>query len=236
VYGWALSGTGTTYGGRFYSSSASGKGLLGVALAPYGTTYGGSFESKSSTGRGAYGLASSTTGRNYGVYGKTNSPSGYGVYSKGNMKVEGTFTCTGTKSAVVKLKNGEGVSLYAVESAENWFEDFGSSTLKEGKAVVDIDPIFAETVNTEVVYRVFLTPEDDCKGLYVTNKKGCSFEVRELNGGKSNIPFSYRIVAKRKGYEDLRLAKTDDEKMIAMADTEEDLQVTENEAIAADSK
>jgi len=43
--------------------------------------------------------------------------------------------------------------------------------------------------------------------LYVTNQKGTSFEVREGNGGKSDISFSYRIVAKRKGYEDHRLVR-----------------------------
>ena len=108
---------------------------------------------------------------------------------------------------MVKIKNGEGVSLYAVEASENWFEDFGSAKLKDGAAVVAIDPLYSETVNTEIDYHVFLTPRGECKGLYVTNQKGNSFEVRELNGSKSDIAFSYRIVAKRKGYEDVRLAK-----------------------------
>jgi hypothetical protein len=69
---------------------------------------------------------------------------------------------------------------------------------------------------------VFLTPRGECKGLYVINQKGGSFEVRELNGGKSDIPFSYRIVAKRKGYEDLRLAKVKEEMMTAMIGAEGD--------------
>ena len=163
-----------------------------------------------------------------GVYGKSASPNGYGVYSDGNMMctanqivggnqlVKGNQTVNGTKSAVVKLKNGEGVSLYAVEASENWFEDFGSAKLKDGAAVVAIDPLYAETVNTEIDYHVFLTPRGECKGLYVTNQKGSSFEVRELNGGKSDIPFSYRIVAKRKGYEDVRLAKVKEEMVAAL--------------------
>ena len=125
---------------------------------------------------------------------------------------------------MVKLKNGEGVTLYAVEASENWFEDFGSAKLKDGAAVVAIDPLYAETVNTEIDYHVFLTPRGECKGLYVTNQKGSSFEVRELNGGKSDIPFSYRIVAKRKGYEDLRLAKVKAETMTAGNTTEGDIQ------------
>ena len=164
-----------------------------------------------------------------GVGGESKSADGYGVYSKGNMKVDGKFTCTGTKSAVVKLKNGEGVSLYAVEASENWFEDFGSAKLKDGAAVVAIDPLYSETVNTEIDYHVFLTPRGECKGLYVINQKGSSFEVRELNGGKSDISFSYRIVAKRKGYEDVRLAKVKEEMLTAMTTAEED--VKKDEAI-----
>jgi hypothetical protein len=201
--------SGTNYGGWFQNLSTSGFGVFGFASATTGNTFGGYFQSYSTSGRGVEGWATATSGTNYGVYGGTSSPSGYGVYSKGNMMVEGNFTVTGKKSAVVKLKDGKGVSLYAVESSENWFEDFGSSKLKDGKAVVQIEPTFAETVNTGMEYHVFLTPKGDCRGLYVTNEAGTSFEVRELNGGKSATPFSYRIVAKRKGYEDQRLAKVD---------------------------
>jgi len=76
-------------------------------------------------------------------------------------------------------------------------------------AVLQIEPVFSQTVNTEVPYHVFLTPEGDCNGLYVTAKRPTSFEVRELQGGMSSIAFSYRIVAKRKGYEDVRLEKAE---------------------------
>lgn len=68
-----------------------------------------------------------------------------------------------------------------------------------------LDPTYAQTVNTELEYHVFLTPNGDCNGLYVDNKSLTSFEVRELKGGHSNIMFDYRIIAKRKGYEEVRL-------------------------------
>jgi hypothetical protein len=58
--------------------------------------------------------------------------------------------------------------------------------------------------------------------------------VRELNGGKSDIPFSYRIVAKNKGYEDVRLAKVKEETLTAMTTGEED--VKKNEAIGGRRK
>ena len=79
-------------------------------------------------------------------------------------------------------------------------------TLVNGSATVTLDPVFAQTVNTGIDYRVFVTPDGDCRGLYVTRKTATSFEVHELGGGQANIDFDYRIIAKRKRYEDVRLA------------------------------
>ena len=70
---------------------------------------------------------------------------------------------------------------------------------------MSIDPLFAQTVNTDVAYHVYLTPNGDTQGLYVTEKQPGSFVVRETGGGRSSIPFDYRIVAKRKGHEAERL-------------------------------
>jgi hypothetical protein len=64
---------------------------------------------------------------------------------------------------------------------------------------------------------VFLTPEGDCQGLYV-RKRGSRFEVRELQGGISNVAFSYCIVAKRKDIKrHRRFAKIDMPKVAARA-------------------
>ena len=98
------------------------------------------------------------------------------------------------------------VALYSVQSPENWFEDFGSGTLSNGAATIALDPEFAQTVNLAAGYHVFITPTGDCKGLYVSNKTASSFEVRELAAGTSTVTFDYRIVAKRTGYETIRLA------------------------------
>jgi hypothetical protein len=98
------------------------------------------------------------------------------------------------------------VALYAVEAPENWFEDAGAGQLSNGSAVVALEPTFAQTVNSGVEYHVFLTPKGDCEGLYVTHETATGFEVRELRGGHSNIAFDYRVMARRKGYESVRLA------------------------------
>jgi len=128
------------------------------------------------------------------------------------INAHGDLGCSGSKSAVVPVEAGaKKVALYAVEAPENWFEDAGSGELVNGSAVIRLERIFGQTVNTTLDYHVFLTPNGDCKGLYVTKKTPTSFEVHELGGGKSSIAFDYRIMAKRKGYEDVRLAdKTKD--------------------------
>jgi hypothetical protein len=100
---------------------------------------------------------------------------------------------------------GKQLETYAVHSAENWLEDYGSGELHNGSAKVAINSEFAEIVNTGVEFHVFLTPNGDCKGLYVSNKTASGFEVHELGGGKSSIAFDYKIVAKRTGHEAERL-------------------------------
>ena len=149
----------------------------------------------------------------YTLYVSNGSSSGstFGAYNAANkgcqIDYNGNINCTGAKNAVVPIDGGaHKVALSAIESPENWFEDFGSATLSNGGAVVRLEPRFGQTVNTEVEYHVFLTPDGDCNGLYVRSKTPTEFEVRELNRGTSNVHFDYRIVALRKNYETIRLA------------------------------
>jgi hypothetical protein len=132
----------------------------------------------------------------------TGSGSGFCI-----TEINGNLFCTGSKSAIVPVdQRSREVALYAVEAPENWFEDAGAAQLSNGKTVVNLEQVFGQTVNTEIEYHVFLTPKGDCKGLYVAQESATSFEVRELGGGTSNVGFDYRIMAKRKGYESVRLA------------------------------
>jgi len=117
----------------------------------------------------------------------------------------GDFSCSGTKNAVVAVDSGKHhVAMSAIESPRVWFEDFGSARLVGGVATVRLDARFIQTVNTRTEYHVFLTPNGDCKGLYVNQKNATSFEVRELGAGSSSVKFDYRISALRKGYENVR--------------------------------
>jgi hypothetical protein len=131
-----------------------------------------------------------------------------GVGGSCSIDASGDLNCTGTITPVVPVAGGQRkVGLNAINSPENWFEDAGSAQLSNGEAVVNLEPLFGETVNTAAQYHVFLTPSGDCKGLYVAQKSPSSFVVRELGGGTSSIAFDYRIMAKRKGFEQVRLVE-----------------------------
>jgi len=228
----ASTGSGT----GVYASSSSGPGVYATG-GPNGviaySTSGSAVYASGGTGDGVYGYGSGNglvaaggargiyaTGISYGVVTAHTADFGTALYASagitnngfagqflGLVDVYGDFNCYGSKSAAVKMDNGEYRAVYAQESPENWFEDFGTVQLVKGRAVVTIEPGFAQTVTTTAGYHVFLTPKGDCRGLYVTNESATSFEIRELQKGRSDLAVSYRIVAKRKGFENVRLAK-----------------------------
>jgi hypothetical protein len=133
---------------------------------------------------------------NVGIVGQTTNPNSFAGLFAGNVLINGTLTAN-VKNGVVAFPDGTQRVLHCMESPEHWFEDFGTAKLVRGRAVVRLDVDFAKVV-APGSYRVFVTPEGDCGGLYVRSKSAKRFEVRELQGGKSSVAFSYRIVARRK--------------------------------------
>jgi hypothetical protein len=122
----------------------------------------------------------------------------------------GGLFCTGEIAGGIAIQGAAkagptGTRLHTMQTPESWVEDFGSGRLVNGAAAVAFDATFARTVNTES-YHVFLTPNGDCKGLFVGRKGPKGFEVRELGGGRSGVEFDYRVVAHRQGFEKVRLA------------------------------
>ena len=126
-----------------------------------------------------------------------------------SINESGDMTAIGTKSAAVTTSDYGTRKLYAIESPQNWFEDFGSAQLVDGAVTVAIEPVFAQTVNLSDEYHVFLTPLGDCL-LYVSEKTSQGFTVKAMGGGTCSIAFDYCIVAKRLGYESLRLEPATD--------------------------
>jgi hypothetical protein len=127
------------------------------------------------------------------------------VRTDGNLIVGGNLDVIGQKAALVTTASYGKREIYAVESPGEWFEDFGSGRLTGVGTMVIIDPVFAQTVNTDREYHVFLSPNGRCT-LYTTDKRAGSFMVRRM-GGSRRCAFDYRIVARRLGYENVRLTR-----------------------------
>lgn len=165
-------------------------------------------------GSGAGGTFFSTAGN--GVLAQTGSPGQFAAVVRSNnastdpgLQVLGSFVATGTKSAIVQTADGWR-KLYAQESPENWFEDFGEGQLAGGRASIALDPIFLQTIDTvSSRYHVFVTPHTSAvEALAVTVRASDHFEVEANGKGVVDGTFSYRIVAKRKGFAGDRLART----------------------------
>jgi len=119
----------------------------------------------SNANTGVFGYSSGIVG----VTGVTSNPASYAGVFKGNVIVLGDLRATGQKPAVVPFPDGSHRALYCMESPELWFEHFGSAKLSRGRAIVKLDANFAKVIKRGD-YRVFLTPEGDCHGLYVRSR------------------------------------------------------------------
>jgi hypothetical protein len=186
-----VASSGTKRGVVGLTQSGSGVGVHGVAFPP-----------GAAPGTGHTGVMGSTAA-GFGILGTANT--GYAGGFAGHVIIWGNLTVIGTKSAAVPHPDGSHRLTYCTESPESWFEDFGRARLAHGSAEVQFDPDFAAIVRTED-FHVFLTPEGETEGLYVSRRGQDGFEVREQRGGTSDATFSYRVVARRRDVDAARLA------------------------------
>jgi hypothetical protein len=228
VAGTSLESVGVFGRSRGGASDRRGTGVIG-AFSPEGLQpeprRGDGVVGTSTLGRGVVGVSPTlgigVLGRadaleSAGVVGFSNDGIGVGGVSDlgfagqfdGDVFIRNSLTVRAAKSAAVPHPDGSHRRLYALESPESWFEDFGRGELVRGRTQVKLDPDYAAMVKTED-YHVFLTPEGDSRGLYVTNKTSRGFEVREQQGGTGTLTFSYRVLARRADIEVERLEKVE---------------------------
>ena len=166
----------------------------------------------SSSGEGVRGESETGTG----VLGR--SSSGMAAHFIGNVVVEGSFSVVGgTKSAAVRHPDGTHRLLFALESPESYFEDFGEVTLTGSSVVVKLDKDFAALVKRNK-YQVFLTSYGP-ESLYVRKRGSESFEIARVHDGEGGklrkVQVGYRIVARRADLKPARLPKTEISKSVA---------------------
>lgn len=138
--------------------------------------------------------------------------------SGGNLSVSKDFSCAGTKKRIVDTENYDIRSQYCYETATPYFGDIGTAQTDEtGKCYIDIDDIFAETVNTGIEYQVFLQKEGQ-GDLWVEEKTPTYFTVK----GTENLKFSWEIKAIQRDYEFERLEEYQDENKEVAIDYEKE--------------
>jgi len=133
-----------------------------------------------------------------------------GASDVGNLGISGLLFSQGSchTGCLQGNKRVANVAEYAAVEAEPTIEDNGEATLVDGVASVTLDAQFANVIDTGASYLVSVTPEGDCRGLYVSQRGPRGFAVRELQGGHSSLDFEYRITAKPFGVHATRLAMT----------------------------
>jgi hypothetical protein len=214
--------TGNGAGIGVHGKSGAGKGVKGDSISGdgvHGHSIGGvglrgtsqDFVGLIGISAGSIGLYGYTTAVNTpAFYSESLAPSGrIAGYFNGDVQVVGNFTVFGgAKNAAVAMPDGTQALMYCQESPEPYFEDFGRARLTGGVCYVSLEPEFAGLIRRGD-YMVYLTPEGDCNGLYLSRRDQHGFEVRELRAGLSNLGFAYRVVAKRNDIPGKRLARVD---------------------------
>ncbi|MDP4144481.1 MAG: hypothetical protein Q8936_08375 [Bacillota bacterium] len=118
----------------------------------------------------------------------------------------GDFYSHGSKNRLVKTQDYGYRALSAYETADSLFGDIGRAKLVNGLCVINLDPIFLQTINTNVPYEVKTWAYGKgCVWVQTNEMFPNYFIVR----GDNDIEFGYEIIAKQKGYETNRLKLVD---------------------------
>ncbi|MGT4665403.1 phage tail spike protein [Enterococcus hirae] len=118
-----------------------------------------------------------------------------------NTIIAGDLSVQGSKNSTVETKSYGRRLLNAYETPEYYFADYGEGvTGEDGKLRVDIEPVFAETVNLDH-YMTHVTPTKLV--LCAVTKEARDHFIIETS--EPNVLVRWNIVAHRLGYEDVRL-------------------------------
>ena len=137
----------------------------------------------------------------------SNSVAVYQLDTSGNIRITGQIFTSGScnSGCIVGGHTSKRVVSYTPRESQPTMEDLGSAVLTNGRAHVSLDASFSNVIDRGSSYLVFLTPDGDCRGLFVAAKTPTGFDVAELQGGRSTLSFDYRIVARPFGDRSARL-------------------------------
>lgn len=221
--GSGVAGTGVTTGVFGTASSAAGGtgGVFGGNNLATTTLLAGSGVAATGSTAGVLGVIPNNAAGSMGGMFIRNGGAFVARVCENNAGTDQKIRGTGAVATVVKDLEGNEVTMFCPESPEVLFQDFGQGQLINGEAVISLDPIFAKnvTINDKHPLRVIIQLEGDCNGVFVTEKTATGFKVKELNGGTSNVSFTYFVTANRADrvengetlskFEDVRFLKGD---------------------------
>lgn len=124
-----------------------------------------------------------------------------GINTYGSIHASGSLQVDGTKSRIATTKDYGKRLLYCYETPSPMFGDIGEGQIDEtGKCFVFIDDVFAETIDTDCKYQVFLQPygKGEC---YIIERNTNYFVVE----GTENLLFGWEIKAIQKDFDTMRL-------------------------------
>ncbi|GAC1404588.1 MAG: hypothetical protein NVSMB64_08020 [Candidatus Velthaea sp.] len=171
-----------------------GKGLPSIAVVGIGDQ-GGRFVADNQYGVNGTALEIEQDGAGY-VLTAHGTGGGMSLDNNGNLVISGTLTQNGVPGATVKPSAFSSGSAFSHGRTVATLEDVGAGRLAYGSAYIRFDPALARGIDFAQRYDVFVTPEGPSAGVYVAEKTAQGFAVHENPGGRSNVDFSYRVVAK----------------------------------------
>lgn len=210
-------------GSGIAGTSSAGVGVSGQSTQTYGVsgTSANSYGVSAFSQNGTASIAVNATGDASAVLkltGGTSNTIGYNVLgfnqtnsifdfdNAGNESIAGLlYTAGPCKTGCSRTHR---VISYEARETVPSIEDVGEGQIVDGKGRVALDAAYANVIDGNVVYSVFITPEGPNRGLYVTQKGPSGFTVMENPGGHATIAFSYRVVAKPYGVAAARLPMT----------------------------
>ena len=124
-----------------------------------------------------------------------------GLDTSGGIIAAGSMQVYGTKNRIVETENYAERLQYCYETPTPMFGDVGEGKTDEtGKCMIYLDDVFAETIDTDVQYQVFLQAYGDGR-VYVNERSPSYFTVC----GTPGLAFGWEIKAVQKGYNTIRL-------------------------------
>lgn len=133
-----------------------------------------------------------------------------GLGSFDEVQVVTSLKVSGTKSRLAKTENYNARLLYCYEMPTPMFGDLGEGETDDtGICIIYLDDIFAETIDAECLYQIFLQPYAE-GSLYVYERNPSYFIVK----GTPGMKFGWEIKAVQKGFDTLRLETNEREETI----------------------